>query len=180
MEMTRDPAIVGRVYGIIAEGIEKWFSRTPRLAKYELFRKYLTDAGNKAYRDTGGQFPIGFYEQLADVILDWAWNRFDGVEKGNLSKMLKQVWKLHRFYVTMDDLSMDAMDDGLEKFGMLAKRQQDELGGECNRYVAAISTAALRHVEALAKYINRQKEADAAGTPNKEEPAQSKEEGQAT
>lgn len=151
--MTKDTKIVGSVYGILAEGVEKYFSRSTRLFRYDALKKYLVDKGNEQYKATERQFPNEFYEEIANPILDWAWNGFDGVQKEHVTPLLKQVWKLHRKYISMDRLTDEALDKALNEFGELSKQQCASLAfidkEEYSSRIRAINAAAIRHIEAV-------------------------------
>lgn len=151
--MTKDTKIVGSVYGILADGVEKYFSRSTRLFRYDALKKYLVDKGNEQYKATDRQFPNAFYEEIANPILDWAWNGFNGLKEEDVTPLLKQVWKLHRKYISMDRLTDEALDKALDEFGELSKQQCASLAfidnEEYSSRIRAINAAAIRHIEAV-------------------------------
>ena len=145
--MTKDTKVIGRVYMHLTDNIDKYFSRTPRLYKYDQLKGALQKAGKDEYAATS-DFPIEFFEEMCEVVLDWCWNKFEGVSKDEIKPIYTEAWKFHKKYM---NASTDAeWDEMIKAANSIAGAGGDAYSKE-NRYYVGIYIAIMHHIEAINK-----------------------------
>lgn len=105
----------GKVYQILTGTMEKYTSMKS-LIYWESLIKDLKNAGTEAYR-ANNNFPANFFADMADPLLRWHWDRYDGIRDAEITPTFQMLWQYHRKYlgqVQTDEMWTEAIKDGDE------------------------------------------------------------------
>lgn len=104
----------GKVYQILTETMERYFDR-----KSVLYWTKLSDELNRkkaeAYK-ADNLFPYGFFDEIADLVLQWHMNdKFGGINDYEIKPIFQSLWQYHRKYlgeVLTEDTVMTFLKEG--------------------------------------------------------------------
>ena len=100
--MATDTKQYALVYKTITEALAKYWTRTPRLYRYDNFRKYLVKMASELHKAAPEVFPKDFYEEMTDTVLLWYWNRLEGLTEDDIVPTFQAVWRLQKKYLPID------------------------------------------------------------------------------
>lgn len=154
--MTRDTKVIGRVYKHLTDNIEKYFTRSPRLYKYDQFKSALLKAGMAEF-DGNNDFPIDFYAEMCDVALEWCWNRFDQLHEDEVRPIYADAWKFHKKYINAN--TDEEWQDMIKECDEISAIKEKEHLDQRRMYISRIYIAIMHHIDA----VNKAEEKDPVG-----------------
>lgn len=119
--MTREELLLrtrmatGQVYKILTETMERYWSRKSLLYWTRLSSE-LDAKKTDAYK-ADSLFPYEFFDAMADPLLRWHWDRYDGIRDAEITPTFQMLWQYHRKYlgqVQTDEMWTEAIKDGDE------------------------------------------------------------------
>lgn len=113
--LLRTRMATGQVYKILTETMERYWSRKSLLYWTRLSSE-LDAKKTDAYR-ADSLFPYEFFDAMADPLLRWHWDKFDGIRDIEIKPTFQILWQYHRKYlgqVQTDEMWTEAIKDGDE------------------------------------------------------------------
>lgn len=105
----------GKVYQLLAEVMEKYFYEKS-LIHWDELKSELKIKRNTA-EHTFPYFPEDFFDEMADPLLRWHWDRYNGIRDAEITPTFQMLWQYHRKYlgqVQTDEMWTEAIKDGDE------------------------------------------------------------------